>query len=322
MTDKRYAVIGCGAVGGFYGAKLSKAGLEVHYLLRSDYEWVKTHGLKVLSPQGDFSLPQVSAYQSSKAMPLCDVVIVSLKTTQNHLLPQLLKPILKPDSTIVVLQNGLGNEAAIANSLATVMDVSQLTIIGGLCFLCSNKLGPGVIKHLDYGAIKMGLHCADDEFEKTPRQFNEIVHDFREASIQVEQYSNLPLERWKKLLWNIPFNGLSVVLDAKTNELMASPATLALVKDLMAEVIATAAATGCHIDPDFSAHLLELTQKMFPYHTSMKLDADAGREMEVEAMVGNPVRVAQKHQLNCPQMEMLYHQLQFLNDRIQKGYAT
>ncbi|NJN23352.1 MAG: putative 2-dehydropantoate 2-reductase [Acaryochloridaceae cyanobacterium RL_2_7] len=322
MTDKRYAVIGTGAVGGFYGAKLKRAGLDVHYLLRSDYPWVKTHGLKVLSPQGDFSLPNVSAYASTQDMPLCDVVVVALKTTQNNRLPELLRPILKPDSTLVILQNGLGNEAAIAHSLATVIDVSHLTIVGGLCFLCSNKLEPGVIQHLDYGVIKMGLHQTTAHSEATSQRFTDLVQAFRAAEIEIETYANLPLERWKKLLWNIPFNGLSVVLDARTNELMECPGTLSLVKDLMREVTELAAKTGCRIDPSFPNHLLELTQQMFPYHTSMKLDADAGREMEVEAMFGNPIRAARQHQLECPQMEMLYHQLQFLNGRIKQGHAT
>ena len=113
-----------------------------------------------------------------------------------------------------------------------------------------------------------------------------------------------------------------MVLDAKTDELMASSYTQSLVKDLMAEVIAAAAATGCEIESGFPTYLLELTQKMFPYRTSMKLDADAGREMEVEAMFGNPLRAARQNQLACPKMEMLYHQLQFLNGRIKKGYAT
>ena len=148
-ANRRYAILGTGAVGGFYGARLQKAGLDVHFLLHNGYEHVSKHGLIVESPDGDFPLPQVHAYNDVNKIPRCDVVVVTLKTTQNHLLPQLLPNIVKDDGVVLVLQNGLGVEPEIAQI------VGSERVIGGLCFLCSNKVGPGHIRHLDYKEIKL-----------------------------------------------------------------------------------------------------------------------------------------------------------------------
>ena len=114
MTTRTYAIIGTGAVGGFYGGRLQKAGLEVHFLLNRDYEVVRQQGLRIDSPDGNFTLPQVNAYNDVNQMPPCDVVIVALKTTQNYLLPQLLPPLVKPDGVVLLLQNGFNIEPKIA----------------------------------------------------------------------------------------------------------------------------------------------------------------------------------------------------------------
>lgn len=317
MASQTYAIIGTGAVGGFYGAKLQKSGAEVHFLLRSDYDWVKQHGLSVHSPQGDFHLFKVNAYQRSAEMPRCDVVIVALKTTQNADLPHILRPILKANSTIVVLQNGLNNEETMATSFSGIIPNSeQLTLVGGLCFLCSNKLQPGVIDHLDYGLVTLGQYASQNIPAGITTTLKQLSADFTQAAIATKLSPDLYLERWKKLIWNIPFNGLSVILDAQTNELMACPSTLDLVQGLMAEITQAAAAFGRDIPATFIAQMLELTAKMFPYKTSMKLDFDAGRVMEIETMFGNPLNAAQQMQVSTPKLAMLYQQLQYLNGRI------
>ena len=155
MHYQTYAVIGTGAIGGLYGARLQQAGAEVHFLLRRDFEHVQTHGLRIESVDGDFDLPQVNAYRRASDMPSCDVVLVALKTTQNHLLPELLPPLVKEDSLVVMLQNGLGIEDAAAAI------VGPERVFGGLCFVCSNKVGPGHVCHLDYGHITLAQYTAD-----------------------------------------------------------------------------------------------------------------------------------------------------------------
>jgi 2-dehydropantoate 2-reductase len=316
MASQTYAVIGTGAVGGFYGAKLQKSGQAVHFLLRSDYDWVQQQGLAVHSPSGDFHLDNVNAYRESSEMPPCDVVIVALKSTQNHQLPQLLAPILKPNSTILVLQNGLNNESAIAHSLSPVTQTDGLTLVGGLCFLCSNKLHPGIITHLDYGLITLGQYAPNNQPAGITAIVEQLSQTFEQAGIPTKQSDDLYLERWKKLIWNIPFNGLSVVLNAQTNELMAHASTMKLVRDLMAEITQIAVAYGRTIPSSFIDQMLKLTAEMFPYKTSMKLDFDKGRAMEIETIFGNPLRAAQQVQVSTPKLGMLYQQLQYLNGKM------
>ena len=142
-VPRSYAIIGTGALGGFYGARLHRAGAEVHFLLHSDHDHVRRHGLKVQSKNGDFHLPQVNAHGRAEDMPRCDVVLVALKTTHNHLLPGILPHVVKDDGVVLVIQNGLGMEHDVARI------VGPARVMGGLSFLCSNKVGPGHIRHLD-----------------------------------------------------------------------------------------------------------------------------------------------------------------------------
>lgn len=198
--DRSYAILGTGALGGYYGACLQRAGIDVHFLLRSDYEHVSKHGLIVESPDGNFTLPQVHAYSDVNKMPRYDVVAVTLKTTQNHLLPQLLPNVIKDDGVVLVLQNGLGIE----NEVAQIVGCDR--VIGGLCFLCSNKVGAGHIRHLDYKEIKLGEYTPDYEPGGITQRLRQIADDFESAGIPIKLVELL-LARWQKLVWNIPTMG-------------------------------------------------------------------------------------------------------------------
>jgi 2-dehydropantoate 2-reductase len=309
MDKRTYAILGTGALGGFYGAKLQKSGLEVHYLLKSDYQQVSEQGLIIESKDGDFTLSQVNAYNNVDKMPQCDVVIVSLKTTQNQLLPDLLPPIVKDDGVVLVLQNGLGIEAEIAEI------VSNVHVIGGLCFLCSNKVAPGHIHHLDYGQITLGEYTSNYQSTGITKKMQEVTADFENAGISIELLEDLLLGRWKKLVWNIPYNGLSVILDARTDELMTDIHTRQLVESLMWEVVAGAKSTGRTIPESFIQTMLDYTVKMKPYRTSMKIDFDEKRPLEIEAIFGNPLRKAAAEGVNLQQIRCLYQQLKFLDIR-------
>jgi 2-dehydropantoate 2-reductase len=302
-----YAILGTGALGGFYGAKLQKAGLDVHFLLHSDYEQVINHGLIIDSKDGDFTLPSVNAYPEVGKMPRCDVVVVSLKTTQNHLLPQMLPSVVKDDGVVLVLQNGLGIEAEVAAIAGSDK------VIGGLCFLCSNKIAPGHIHHLDYGQITMGEYAANYHPVGMTQRLRKIAHDFESAGITIELTEDLLLARWQKLVWNIPYNGLSVILNATTAELMADVDTRQLVEQLMSEVVAGAKSSGREIPQNFVQLMLDYTDNMKPYRTSMKIDYDERRPLEVEAIFGNPLRMARSNGVDLPQIDCLYRQLKFID---------
>jgi 2-dehydropantoate 2-reductase len=130
---------------------------------------------------------------------------------------------------------------------------------------------------------------------------------------------DLVLARWQKLVWNVPYNGLSVVLDANTAELMGDPDSLALVEGLMREVLAGAASCGRTIPAEFVGEMLEMTRVMKPYRASMKVDYDEGRPMEIEAIHGEPLRRAAANGVDLPLLKSLYHQLRFLGARRGSG---
>lgn len=304
---RRYGIIGTGAIGGYYGGRLQRAGYDVHFLARSDYAVIQTQGLRIDSVFGDFVLPQVQVYEDPRQMPPCDVVVVALKATQNDQLTHILPPLLGEKTILVLLQNGLGVEPELAAQFP------QTTILGGLCFVCANKVGPGHIRHLDYEAIALaqyGPHYAPQGI--TPI-LEAIAADFTAAGIEIHPKPHLMQSRWEKLVWNIPYNGLSVVLNAQTDQLMANPATRTLVEELMGEVAQGAAACGCEITPAVIAHMIAHTEAMTPYLTSMKLDYDRRQPLEVEAIVGNPLRFAHNGGVILPKITMLHQQLQFLN---------
>ena len=297
----KYAIIGTGAIGGFYGARLDKAGFEVHFLLHTDYQYVVDHGLTIDSCDGNFTLPSPKVYDSTSKMPQCDVVIVALKTTQNHLLPSLLPPLLKPDTIILLIQNGIGVEA----------DVQQLfpsqPIAAGMAFICSAKAGPGHINHQLYGNINIGNYSCHN-----PQRYGQMLADFRAAGIGAADVEYLEA-RWKKAVWNMPFNGMTVALNTTTNRLLSCESTHRLIYDQMLEVIGAAQALGVkNLDTRFADKMIANTIKMPPYSPSMKLDFDFHRPMEINYLYTRPIAEARAAGFAMPKLEMLEAELQFI----------
>jgi 2-dehydropantoate 2-reductase len=210
---------------------------------------------------------------------------------------------------ILLLQNGIGFEAQIAEQFR------EKQILGGLCFVCSHKVGAGHIRHLDYGTIKLGAYQANHEAAGITEAMKQIATDFNNTGIPIELSEDLWQSRWQKLVWNIPYNGLSVILNARTDEMMVNPETRLLVRRIMEEVLQGAQACGRIISNNFIENMLDHTDKMKPYLTSMKLDYDAQRPLEIEAMFGNPLRFSQQAGMNLPRIEMLYQQLKFLDQK-------
>ncbi|NJK37012.1 MAG: putative 2-dehydropantoate 2-reductase [Oscillatoriales cyanobacterium RM2_1_1] len=309
MPTRSYAIVGTGAIGGFYGAKLQRGRFAVHFLLHRDYEYVCRQGLKVESPDGDLSLLEVQAYARAQDMPICDVVIIALKTTYNFQLREILPHIVGPETVILVLQNGLGTEAEIAEM------VGDQAIVGGLCFICSNKVGPGHIQHLDYGAVTLAEYLPDYQRAGQTQRLEKIAEDFKQADIPIELSPDLLLARWKKLVWNIPYNGLSVILNARTDEIMSHSATRLVVEEIMQEVLQGAKACDRPISPEFIRTMLDHTENMKPYLTSMKLDYERKQPLELEAIFGNPLRRAAMAGIKLSRIEILYRQLKFLDDQ-------
>ena len=300
----RYAVIGAGAVGGYFGGRLANAGHQVCFLLHSDYDYVCAHGLRVDSCRGNFVLNPVMAYRDAAELPVCDVVLVALKTVNNHLLPQMLRTVAGPNTLVVLIQNGIGMEDDLQKAMP------GLQIAAATAFICSSKIGPGHSSHIDYGSLTIANYsCRDDA------KLDALVNDLKDSG--VETYTaDYMLARWRKAVWNMPFNGMTVALNASTAELLANPATRELIRGQMLEVIGAANACGVKkLDESFADKQLATTDKMTPYKPSMKLDYDNGRPMEIDYLYTRPLAIAAAAGYEMPRLQMLEAQLRFLSSR-------
>lgn len=300
----KYAIIGTGAIGGYYGAKLAKAGNEVHFLLHNDYNFVCQNGLQVNSCNGSFHLNQVNAYNNTADMPPVDVVIVGLKTTNNYLLKDMLPPLLQEHTILLLIQNGLGVEE----------DVQQLfphvQLVAGLAFICSAKNKPGTVDHQCYGSINLGNYSCHDE-----KRFQQLMQDLEQAEVPVHNYEYHEA-RWRKAVWNMPFNGMTVAMNTLTNHLLALPQMREIIHSQMLEVIHAAWACGVTgIQEDFADKMIDMTLSMVPYAPSMKLDYDYHRAMEIKYLYSRPIEIARAHGFCMPQLEMLEAQLLFIEQQ-------
>lgn len=315
------AVVGCGAVGSYYGAKLCKTGEEVHFLIRSDWEAVAQNGVRIISDEGNVIAHPNLALSPEEIGPV-ELVLVALKSTANHRFKELIGPLVGPDTAIVTLQNGLGNEA----ELATLFGAER--VLGGLCFVCLNRLEPGVIHHLAYGKMMLG------EFASLPLgRTHEIARLFRNAGLSVQVTDNLERARWEKLVWNIPFNGLGVAAAAgyeafvngevpahfnlwdafATDQLLADPRWEAVVQEVMAEVIAVARENGLSISPTFAEKQITLTRQMGHYRPSTLVDFEAGRPLELDALFLKPLLIAQASGVATPRLAAICNLLVQMN---------
>ena len=331
----RIAVVGCGAVGSYYGGKLANAGQQVHFLLRSDYEAVRRNGVVVRSPQGDFRVRPKCA-RTPEEIGVSDLVLIALKTTANDQFPRLLPPLVGPATVVLTLQNGLGNE----EQLARLFSPEQ--IMGGLCFVCLNRVEPGLIHHLDHGLVVLG------EFQRWPEpRTHDLATMFRAAGVPCSVTDNLARAHWEKLVWNIPFNGLGVAgsaglqaLDAphsallaapkprdggrtphssgpclRTDKLLADPQWAKLVRELMLEVIAAARALGFDLDDALADKQIERTRTMVAYKASTLIDFERGQPLELQSLFLEPLQQAERAGVPMPRLAALCRVLEALDAR-------
>lgn len=302
FTDKtRVAIVGAGAVGSYYGARLAQAGVDVTFLLRSDFEHVSQHGLKVTSIHGDFELPQVSCKNNADDIGAVDLVIIAWKTTSNSYYQEVITPLLHEGTKILTLQNGLGS----ADELARLF--GEWRVYGGLCFVCINRLSPGRIHHSASGLVRVGQYST-----KEGDLSNQKLVDFlKQAEIHCEAVDSLEYAQWMKLFWNIPFNGLTIAEGGVDTEvLLASDGMEGRIRQIMHEVQSVAAALGYEIKDDFIDQQIAVTRPMKAYRPSSMIDYIEGREVEVDAIWGEPLRRAKALGVPVPEIEKLLGEIQ------------
>jgi len=308
----RIGMIGTGAIGGFYGLMLARAGFDVHFLLRSEFGAVAENGLRVDSAvHGPLTLNPVQAHRSAADMPPCDWLLVGAKTTSNAALAPAIIQAAADGAKVLLLQNGLDVE----DDLRPLLPES-LHLLGGLCLVCVNRIGPGVIAHQALGSVNVGYHSGScDDQAGRMAIVEEAAMLFRTAGIDSQAMPDLRQARWQKLVWNVPYNGLSVLLGASTTPLMADDHSRGLIRALMEEVVRGARACGHHVAPGYAEYLFAMTEKMPDYWPSMYHDFSHKRALELDAIYGRPLTAAKAAGCELPKIEALYHALAFIDRR-------
>ncbi|WP_426142835.1 putative 2-dehydropantoate 2-reductase [Pseudomonas sp. DWP3-1-2] len=305
----RIGIIGTGAIGGFYGVMLARAGFDVHFLLRSEFAVVTQRGLRVDSALvGELTLDSVQAYAVAEDMPQCDWLLVGAKATRNAELAPAIARAAAPGARVLVLQNGLGVEDSLRSRLP-----DSLHLLGGLCFVCVHRTAPGRVAHQAFGAVSLGYHSGPANEVDRLGWVEEGAGLFRAAGLEAHAMPDLQQARWQKLVWNIPYNGLSALLQASTAPLMADPQSRELIQALMDEVVQGALACGFRLPEGFARHLFAVTQTMPDYRPSMYHDYQQKRPMELEAIYAVPLAAALQSGCDMPRVRMLYQALAFID---------
>jgi 2-dehydropantoate 2-reductase len=308
------AVVGCGAVGQFYAAQLSHAGHALRLLARRDARVLAERGIVVRQTP----TPKVSSSYDCPVLRIGpdritvattpeklaedgypDWVLVALKTTALHEARALVAPLLGKSTGVVVMCNGLGVEDHFAEWFG------PQRVFGLMCFVAVNRDHDGTIQHVAFGHVVAG-HFQDDPWQRARLQ-----RLFEGAGIECECPRSLLEARWRKLGWNLPFNGLTLLYDCKTDGIVGDLQRRAFALELSRESILIGnldlAAHGLdmRIQDDWAELQLQRTDTMGAYAPSTLLDARAGHPLEIEMMFLEPARRAQRLGAHAPALMRL-----------------
>ena len=299
----KVALVGPGAVGGFYGGMLANSGVNLKFLFRSSYEDVCRKGLWIVHHSEDCREERVEplhAFEDNNEIGECDWVIVASKSTANDQLEEILKPMVGPVTKLLTLQNGMGNVENLAQAFG-----ANRTILAGLCFTCINRTRPNRIESLLPGYVQFGQYGS-----ALQESAEEMISAFEKAGVQVKKAESLDEVLWRKLCWNVPFNGLAIACGGITTDLILKDAEhRSRARRLMDEIQSAALGHGIAIEDSFLKWQFDLTEPMGPYKPSSLIDFLGGRSVEVESIWGEPLRRGESKGLQMKELRKLYEEL-------------
>lgn len=295
-------MVGSGAIGLYYGGRLAAAGEKVKFLARSGYDALAQDGLTAESIHGNFQLDKLQVFRTAQEIGAVDLVLITTKTQANSSLHLLLPPLLHEKTLVMTMQNGLGN----CETLTDFVDADR--VLGALCFVCINRTQANHIVHSGAGRVAFG------PWENACEQALACVQQrFSQAGILCKRVDDLARAQWEKLVWNIPFNGLSIIHGGVTTDfLLENVRWREEVRELMAEVIAGAQAQGIALDERLIEQNLLGTVPMGAYRTSSMIDFLAGRPIELGAIWEEPLRRALLAGAKMPRLQALVDELKHL----------
>ena len=276
----KIAVMGAGAVGGYFGALLHRGGLDVTLIARGRHlEAIKAHGLRIKSTQGDLTVP-AKAVGDPRAVGPVDLILFCVKSYDTESAARQCLPIVQESTAILCLQNGVDNEEKIA------MVAGGEKVLGGVAYIGAGVSEPGVVVHTAEGRIVFGEMRGG--VSERVRRLEQI---FRDAGFPAEVSSNIQAILWGKLCWNAAFNALNTLVGGDVRVLVERPETRTLARQVMEEVRAVANANNVPLSADLAERLLTWTDTAAgSMKTSTRQDLEAGKRLEVEALNGAVVR--------------------------------
>jgi 2-dehydropantoate 2-reductase len=299
MGGMRIAVFGAGGVGGYFGARLAQAGEDVVFIARGAHlQAMRARGLRVDSVAGDFSLPAVQATDAPAAAGAVDVVLVCVKAWQVPEAARALVPMLRADSFVVPLENGV----AAADELAAVVGAPR--VVGGLCRIVSYLAGPGHIRHA--GAVPR-VEIGERDRGKSARVEALRAAFERCAGISVGTPADIEVALWEKFLFIAPFSAVAAAARQPAGVVRTVPETRRLLEEAVREARAVAASGGVALPDDVVARTLAYVDGLPDDATaSMQRDLQEGRPSELEAQTGTIVRLGRARGVAVPVNEFLY----------------
>ncbi len=297
----RIAVLGAGAVGGYFGGRLAEAGEDVVFLVRGHtLDALRTDGLRVTSPNGDLSLTGLQATDRPEVIGPVDAVLVTVKTWKLAAVARFIGPMVGPDTALIPLQNGVESESELAGMYG------EERVLGAICRIIAMAEAPGRIKHLGVDPF-----IALGELDNRPsRRVDHLVQAFTNAGVTARSPENIHASIWEKFLFVSPTAGVCAVTRSPVGAVRSTPETRKLLTAAMEEVFQLAAARGVALADDAVAKTLDFFDGMPAVATSsMQRDIMEGRPSELEAHVGATVRLGSLAGVPVPVNAFLYASL-------------
>ena len=293
---KEILIVGAGSVGGYFGAHLARNNSHVSFLLRpKTHAAVSKNGLTIRSAIGEsFTVRPLSA-SNPQELPQPDLIILGVKAYDLPEVMDQIEPILKSDTTILTLQNGVTIEDTLK------MRFGRERVVGGVAFIYSKIVDPGVIDHFKKGMVTIGELMGLE----TPRLL-QVQALFKEAGIPCFLTEDIRKAKWEKMCWNCVFNPLTVLMNDHVAKALDAPELQPVIATIVREVAAVAmAAHRVPLDGNMPEKVVKWSQELRDIHTSMYDDWKAGRPTEIDELNGYIVKRGQEFGVPTPMNEML-----------------
>jgi len=291
----RILMVGAGAVGGYFGALLTRAGVDLTFLVRPEtHDALKEQGLKIKSVNGDFEVRPRSVTDPQSAGPI-DLIVLAVKCYDIDEALAAIKPVVSEQMTVLTLQNGVDTE----ERAQAILGPDR--ILGGVTYITSRRAAPGVIEHFCRGKITLGELSG----RKTDRLLS-IYNLFIQSGIPTTLSEDIRQTKWEKLCWNVTFNPLSVILNERVRAVLESQELLEVVRGAVREVISVAASTGVKLSDRLLEETISISDQFRDYYTSMYEDFTAGKETEIEYLNGYVVKQGREKGVPTPINYTLY----------------